>query len=129
MRQVTPTQVTDVLLKSCPSFKDKWKQYVKETKGDERLLYIEACEFAHHIVTLYKAKNFSEFQDIFSSIEELYQIGSTETQELLTIGYLEGVQNILGWEDGTEDKEFTNFMGPKARDEWNKLNNFWNKKS
>ena len=130
MDKITPEQVIGILLKSCPSFGDKWEQYLKETEGDERLLYMEAGEFARHIVELFAAKKLEEFPDVFSSIEKIYENGTSETEELLTIGYLEGVQNIASWNEEIEDlSELQVFFGPKTKKEWADLDDFWQGKT
>jgi len=59
----------DLILSACPSYEKRWPQYVNESydEGEERLLYLDLADFAHHLVVLYQAQKLKEFPMIFEA--------------------------------------------------------------
>lgn len=112
----------EVLVASCPSFRDKWDQHLVEWGND--VLYVAAGEFAGHLLSLHVAKNESSFPEVAGAIERLHIEGAPSVKELATVGVLEGVQNI--WANcGADPEAFGRYLKPESRRRWDNLNAFW----
>lgn len=125
---IVADEVMALLLKACPSFADTWRVIEVENGPDDdsatRLHYVDAGEFARHLVDLQKAGTTAEFPRVFEVIERLHVDGDDYVRELATIGYLEGIQNVAG-NSGLDPKAFVAYLGPESRAWWNGLNAFW----
>jgi hypothetical protein len=114
-----------VLLEACPSFEEAWHEHVRDYGND--LLYVAAGDFAAHLLSLFQAKDASSFPAVGAAIERLHVEGSPWVREFVTIGVLEGIQNV--WSNATTDPEhFRYFLGQESRKWWEGLNNFWSGK-
>lgn len=118
--------VIPLLLAACTSFRERWSTVEAEKIDDEvgRLHYIDAAEFARHVVDLVKAQRTEELSEVFWVIEELHVEGDQYVRELATIGYLEGFQNVSS-NRGVDPVYFEPYLGPEARRWWRGLNAFW----
>jgi hypothetical protein len=121
---ITKEQVISLLLNSCPSFTERWRQH-RAFNGEEQLLYNDRGEFAHHIVDLYKKNQIEEFPAVFTIIDRLHIEGNDYIKEAATIGLLEGIQNIAG-NRGLDPEVFMPYLKPETVKWWKKLNGFWN---
>lgn len=130
---ITRDDVMPLLLEACPSFRHAWETDVKESyvnlnEDGTRLHYIDAGDFALHVVKLAKSNRFAEFPAIFGVIERLHLEGDDYVKELATIGYLEDLQNI-GGHHGLNDQYFEPYLLPESRRWWKGLNAFWEGRS
>lgn len=125
---ITADQVVPLLLDACPSFADIWERIENENGPaddyPERLHYVDAGEFARHLVNLHKGGEWDEVRRSFEVIERLHVDGDDYVRELATIGYLEDVQNVAG-HAGIDHEEFVAYLGPESRAWWQGLNAFW----
>ena len=117
-----------LLLQACPSFLETWRTIEGENGPDEdtptRLHYVDAGEFAAHLVELHRDGGTGEVAQAFAVIERLHLEGDDYVRELATIGYLEGVQNVAGHR-GLDEAAFEPYLGPETRRWWKGLNAFW----
>lgn len=115
-----------LLLAACPSFRERWSTVEAENLDDEvgRLHYIDAADFACHVVCLVKAQRTGELPEVFRVIEELHVEGDHYVRELATIGYLEGIQNVSSNRD-LDPIFFEPYLGPESRRWWRGLHAFW----
>ncbi|WP_337100106.1 DUF7674 family protein [Paenibacillus sp. YIM B09110] len=123
-------QVMDMILNSCPSYKNRYSNYLKENYklGEERLLYVEIFDFIHHLVERYQKKNLEEFDKLFDCIEELHLYGDDYVKEWATVGFLEDLQNKL-LQENIELNEFEIYLRSESRIWWNNLIDLWNGKT
>lgn len=121
-------QVMPLLLEACPSFSKRWEEHLAFYENeDEKLLYIDLGEFAHHLVELQKAQRVAEFPAVFQAIEKLHLDGDHYVKEAATIGMLEGIQNVAA-NNGVGPEAFVPFLGPESTKWWRQLNDFWDGK-
>lgn len=115
-----------LLLVACPSFTDVWKQIESEngpdSPGESRLHYVDAIEFAAHLVGQLRAGNRTEVSAAFVVIERLHLEGDAYVRELATIGYLEGLLDL------DDPDRFKEYLGPESQRWWRGLIAFWSGK-
>ena len=112
-------------IKIFPEFKVVWEKYLDSTNSDkERLIYIDISVFVHFIIKLLRENKTEDFHNFFLFFEE--QLSSIENnfQEILVVGFLEDVQNILSNETKLY-KEIIKYFGPKTMLAWNYLEKIW----
>ncbi len=119
-----------LLLVACPSFSEKWEEYLLAAyqDEDEQLLYIDLSEFARHLVELHKAQHVEEFPAVFQVVEVLHLEGDHFVKEATTIGLLEDIQTIAGNTKDVDAEEFLQYLGPESLRWWRQLNDFWSGK-
>lgn len=96
--------------------------------GDKLLIYIALGDFARHLVERHKTNQVAEFKETFLAVEKLYSDGDDFVKEAVTVGLLEGIQNISG-NAGIDPKVFEPYLAPASKKWWDKLNDFWSAKS
>ena len=118
--EITREKVIPLLLEACPSFQEKWDEYVNSYLYDkEGFGYTDATQFAIHIKELLNKGRTEEFKKVFAVIEQLHLNGDNYVKELATIGYLEDIQNY------NNPEKFIPYLGPESLKWWNHLNDFW----
>ncbi len=117
-------QIIPLLLSACPSFSDDWEQYRQGPEYEEGLLYIDLGKFANHLIGLYQGGATQEFSAVFQIVERLYSEGNDEVREMVTIGLLEGIQNIAG-NQGIDPEAFRPYLQSESLVWWTRLNDFW----
>ncbi len=123
---INKNDVMKLILEACPSYNVRWIEHSKfnYSNGEEQLLYLDAGDFACHIVELYKKGEIKEFKNIFNVIELLHIQGDDYVKEAATIGFLEAIQNVASNND-LNPEDFIKFLKPVSVDWWNKLDDFW----
>ncbi|MDC0764202.1 hypothetical protein POF51_26130 [Brevibacillus sp. AG] len=123
-------EVINLFLSVCPSYADRWLQYVSESYEDdeESLLYVDLGDFAHHVVDLYQLNQLEEFSNLFTVAEHLHINGDSYVKEAATIGFLEALQNVSSNYD-LDPEVFVRFLNPVSLQCWEALNRFWSGKS
>ena len=119
-----------LLLDATPSFEQRWSAELEHdtihlNDDGTRLHYLDASEFAVHLIALFKARRFDEVEAAFAVIERLHVEGDPYVRELATIGFLESLQNHAGHDQQIETADFERFLLPESRRWWNGLNRFW----
>jgi hypothetical protein len=112
-------QVIPLILEACPSFQGTWDKL-----DNQDLLYVVMSDLARHLLLLYRDKRTEEFGPLCKVIECLHTNGDGFVRELVTIGFLEGIQN--SWSNnGTDPEGFCKFLLPESRKCWKELHDFW----
>lgn len=126
-KMIEKEQILDRLLIAFPSYKRRYEKYIKENYeiGEERLLYVDICDFIEHVIECYQSKKTDEFDELFEVIEQLHINGDLYVKEFATIGILETFQNQLP-DKNIEYSEFERLLKPESKRWWNHLNDFWN---
>jgi hypothetical protein len=121
--QIDEKNVLELLYKACPSFQNiVQKEFDEEEK---QLLYVITGRFASYLLHLYQNNELKDFSSIAEFIESLYLHGTEKVQELATLGFLEGIQNV--WSNNKINPEvFYQYLLPESKKWWRQLNKFWN---
>ena len=92
---------------------------------DERLPYCVAGSFAHYLLEAYKNNAVDTLVLAGRFIEKLYSYKDDKIDNLATVGYLEGIQNVWG-NNSINPEEMVTYLGSISQKWWVKLNRFWN---
>ncbi len=112
------------LLGACPSFERPWRDYVSSPFYDEDSLIVHLGRFATHLVDLMVRGTVSEFEAVFEVVERLLVDGDIHVRRVITVGLLEGIQNVSG--DKTDPERFVRYPKPESARKWQLLNDAWN---
>ncbi len=113
------------LVADFPAFRPRWEEHLQYWKGEPAGRYLDIAEFVHFVVEdLYPNGKTDEIQRVFDLMEEFLIAGSQKAQELVVIGFLEGIQNIASWQP-FPNEVFISFLRPKSREAWDELERVW----
>jgi hypothetical protein len=116
-----------IVLEACPTFEDKWKEFLDEWKDEpEPPIYLALADFARHLIGMLAHGNTGPFPIIFSAVERMLVEGDDYVKEAATIGVLEALQNT-NLHESTEPEQFRPYLKPESEKWWNKLYDFWEK--
>jgi hypothetical protein len=110
---IKEAQVGPMLTEACPSF-----------QSSEELLYLMLGDFARHLLELHRQDRTASFPEVARVIERLQVEGTHSVREAITIGLLEGVQNVWA-NEGVDPEQFAAHLLPESRRWWEELNAFW----
>lgn len=118
----------ELLHKAIPSFNKNLDKLKMEWKLEGEIpFYILLSELAEHICSQNKiSKLHLNLESLFQSVEILFTYGDDEVREAITIGFLEGLQNRLLYENLPLDI-FESYFGVSTKNEWINLIKFWEK--
>jgi hypothetical protein len=119
-----------ILSNSCLELKADFNNYlINDYKtleyNKDRLNYIDIANIAHFIIWKFKFNETACFERIFNNTEVILTNGDRSTQELIVIGFFEGIQNIGGWSKVDYYKGFDQWLKPKSKKEWDNLIERW----
>jgi hypothetical protein len=112
--------VLPLVIEACPSFSPSW---LGENADASRLGYVDAGDFAHHLVKLATAGRTDTFGKVFTLIERFHVEGDEYVRQLATIGYLEALQNVS--EPSPGQAYWEPYLLPESRRWWDALNAYW----
>lgn len=119
---ITIEQTFPLLLEACPSFQDAYRKSVAAWGAD--LPYLKLGDLARHLLELYQQGKTAEIETVAEVIERLHCKGDQRVREAVTIGLLEGIQNV--WRSNGVDPElFYPFLRAESRRWWQSLDLFW----
>ncbi len=113
-----------LLLGVCPSFEGPWREYVSGPAYDSNLIYLHLGEFARHLVELMVHGTTSELEAVFDVTERLLLEGDIHVRRAVTVGLLEGIQNVSG--SRIDPERFAPHLKPESARRWQLLNDSWN---
>lgn len=87
--KVTESHVLPALLAVCPSFRQRWDEYVSDEAYVPNQVYVDAGEFARHMCALLQAGTVNEFSAVFVAVEHLLEEGNEDACNAVTTGLLE----------------------------------------
>lgn len=125
---IVADEVMSLLLAACPSFAPDWEALKDDplhSDGTDRLHYLDASQFARHLVALWVAGEAAEVQAALGVIERMHVEGDDYVQELATIGYLEAIQGAVERAQGCDIGGFVGLLGPESSRWWQGLDEFW----
>ena len=112
-------QVNDTLLIEFPNFIFDEEERLLYVSEDSQGQYWVANRFVEFLRDCYAKGDIATYKNGLSFIEKLHLSRCRKTQELATIGYLEG---FLDWEN--KDKLIDDFES-ESKKWWIELNRFW----
>ena len=115
-RKLKYEEVDDCLINTFPDFA------IDEI--DDGLPYCVAGSFASYLLEAYKNNSSDILIKAGNFIEDLYSYKDEKIDNLATVGYLEGIQNVWG-NNSTDPEEMVTYLGNISRKWWIKLNRFW----
>jgi hypothetical protein len=126
---ITSDQAFDLLVEGCPSYfgATDLDRYVAAFEDEATPdLFIRMSAFAHFVVDLVARNEQGELRAVFSTLERLLEDGDPETIELVELGFIETVQNIVSHEDVIVGADrVTPLLGPAATKVWNDHDELW----
>jgi hypothetical protein len=83
------------MLRACPSFHEKWNDFVAEWQHEEQELpyYLVLSDLARHLVAMLERRDTGQFDAIFDVVERWHAERDPYVREAVTIGLLEHLQN------------------------------------
>lgn len=113
-----------VLLKSFPSFWERWKKHVANWGGESAGSYNDMEQFVHFVADdLYGRGDRAELRRFFDILEEILVQADEETRNLIALGFFERLQNVAA--PPRRGRIFEEFLGPKSKEMWNELRAHW----
>lgn len=123
---ITKEKLIPMLVEAIPSFRSIREDHLKEY--DEEIPYVLLGDLARHLLELHHRNETVCFSKVAQVIELLYKEGNPYVREAVTVGLLEGIQNVWG-NNGVNPELFLPYLLPESAKWWNSLNKFWNGKS
>ena len=131
----TPTVTIDrdqafaLLVDSCPSFRavGGFEHYVSvfEDPGEPDA-FVRVGALAHHVVELVDRRDVEELGWLLDTVERVLAEGDADAVELVTLGFLEPLRNIVSHEDvGASAAELATVLGPDAAVVWRENEELW----
>jgi hypothetical protein len=118
-KEITKYEVIPLILDACPSYLEKWNQYLAESDDE----YEAVADFVRHFLELLSNNQREEFENIFEVIEKLHLQGDYYVKELATIGFLEDIKHSLINPDDTG--LIKKYLRPESLKWWDNLDDFW----
>jgi hypothetical protein len=114
-------EVVPLLLDACPTARTAWENHLEFWAGQlERGHYNDAAVIAHHLVESFERGDVSEFPATFAVLERCLSEGDEEVLNLVTVGVIEGIQNIASHRP-FGSQPFLDWLGPRGRIAWDEL--------
>lgn len=122
-------QALDLLIEACPSFlaADDLHAFNRtfEEHGEPDL-FIRVVAFSQHLVTLVEAGESAEWPAVATAVDQVLVEGDPEAVELIELGLIENLQNIVSHHDVTATGEcIQSFLGPRGRECWQRREELW----
>ncbi len=126
---ITSDEAFDLLVGSCPSYfgaEDLDRYVAKFEDADTPDLFVRISAFAHHLVGLLEAGRATEVQPVADVIETLLADGDADTVELVELGVIETLQNIVSHRDvAVGGDRVLELLGPAASAVWFEHETLW----
>ena len=118
-------EVMPRLVAEFPTFRPRWEKHLEWWKGEPAGNYNDIAEFVHFVVQdLYPSGNTEDLQHAFDLMENWLVNGNENLRGLITIGFLETLQNAASWQTFGREA-FIPFLGPQCRQAWNEIERTW----
>jgi hypothetical protein len=122
-------EAMDLLIEAAPSFwsADDLHAFPQtfEEHGEPDL-YVRVAAFTLHVVRLLDDGSIEEPARVFEVVEAIFADGDPEAVELMQIGLLEDLQNIVSHSDvAIRAEDVAPLLGPASRSAWNRLADLW----
>jgi hypothetical protein len=126
---IASDEAFDLLVGACPSYwaADDFDRYLaKFEDADTPDLFVRITAFAHHLVTLVELGRTDEVVAVAAVAEHLLADGDEDTVELVELGVIESLQNIVSHRDiAVEPDQVLALLGPAAASVWLEHDKLW----
>ena len=126
---ITSEEAFDLLVGACPSYfgASDLDRYVASLEDhDTPDLFVRTSAFAHHLVGLIEADRLDEVRAVADVVEVLLDDGDDETVELVELGLVESLQNIVSHRDvPVGPEQVLALLGPSAAAVWLDHDKLW----
>jgi hypothetical protein len=126
---ITSDKAFDLMVEACPSYwaaTDLDRFVASFEEPDDPDLFVRISAFAHHLVDLIASNDTDEVRDVFGIVEQLITEGDEDTTELVELGLIESMQNIVSHDDVLIDESrITPLLGPQAAKVWDRHDELW----
>jgi hypothetical protein len=126
---ITSDEAFDLLVGACPSYfaADDLDRYVASLEEhDTPDLFVRTSAFAHHLVTLIGDGRTDEVHAVADVLERLLDEGDEDTRELVELGVIESLQNIVSHRDVPVDADqVLALLGPSTSAVWLEHDELW----
>lgn len=120
----------DLLVESCPSYfaATDLDRYIAAFEDEDAPdLFVRVTAFAHHVVELIASARTDEAQAVFVTVENLLRDGDEDTVELVDLGLIETLQNLVSHDDILVGPDrVLPLLGPIATKVWVEHDELWN---
>lgn len=120
----------DLLVESCPSYfaATDLDRYIAAFEDEDAPdLFVRVTAFAHHVVGLIASARTDEAQAVFVTVENLLRDGDEDTVELIDLGLIETLQNLVSHDDILVGPDrVLPLLGPIATKVWVEHEELWN---
>ena len=120
----------DLLVESCPSYfaATDLDRYIAAFEDEDAPdLFVRVTAFAHHVVELVASARLDEARAVFATVESLLEDGDEDTVELVDLGLIETLQNVVSHDDILVGADrMVPLLGPVAARVWAEHEELWN---
>lgn len=120
----------DLLVESCPSYfaATDLDRYIAAFEDEDAPdLFVRVTAFAHHVVELVAGARVDEARAVFATVERLLEDGDEDTVELVDLGLIETLQNVVSHDDVLVGADrVLPLLGPIATKVWVEHDELWN---
>lgn len=118
-------EVMPRLVAEFPGFRARWEKHLEWWEGEPAGNYNDIAEFVHFVVQdLYPSGGTEDLQHVFDLMEHWLTNGNENLRGLITIGFLETLQNAASWQAFGREA-FIPFLGPQCHQAWNEIEKTW----
>ncbi len=110
-----------MLLNACP---DAAGEFEEDRRDHDGLPYVQIAVFARQIIRLFEQGRTESFPAFFSTVERMIVNGNEEVQGLVTVGFLESLQNNASWTN-TGFSVYEKWLQPYSLKAWRDLERLW----
>jgi hypothetical protein len=126
---ITSGEAFDLFVEACPSYwaADGLDRYIAAFEDEGRPdLFVRVSALAHHLVELLAAGRTAELPDVFAAVDRVLGDGDEDAIELVELGLLESMQNIVSHDDVLVGPDrVVPFLGPRAASVWAEHDELW----
>jgi len=126
---ISSDEAFDLLVGACPSYfgASDLDRYVSSLEDDDTPdLFVRTSAFAHHLVALIEADRLAEVRAVADVLERLLDEGDEDTLELVELGLVESLQNIVSHRDvAVGPDQVLALLGPSAAAVWLDHDKLW----
>jgi hypothetical protein len=126
---ITSDEAFDQLVGACPSYfaATDLDRYVASLEEDQTPdLFVRTSAFAHHLVGLIGDGRPGEVRAVADVLEVLLDDGDDDTVELVELGLIESLQNIVSHRDvAVTGEQVLALLGPSASAVWLEHDKLW----
>jgi hypothetical protein len=123
--KASEAEVMPRLIAEFRGFRPRWEKHLEFWEGKPAGSYNDIAHFVHFVVQdLYPNGDTESLQRAFDLMEHWLVNGNQNLRDLITIGFLEDLQNVASWQAFGKEA-FIPFLGPQCRQAWNEIERTW----